>query len=123
LPDLARMTRILADLNRLTIARQRQADAGASLSGRPTRAAGGRRDEAKGKGLSEEAYHAIRNALLGIDPFDPSIARNPVKQVPASARWSRGRHRTARDPTTQQPSRMPLWKPVARRNSTQIAAA
>jgi len=67
LPDLARITRILADLNRITIARQRQADTGGSQPRQPTRATHGK---TSGGGLSEEAYHAIRNALLGIDPFD-----------------------------------------------------
>jgi len=71
LPDLARMTRILADLNRINMARQRQADAGGAQARQPTRAAGATHAKTSGKGLSEEAYHAIRNALLGIDPFDP----------------------------------------------------
>jgi len=66
LPELARMTRILADLNRITMARQRAGDAQAKQPTRATRA------EKKGKGgLSEEGYHAIRNVLLGINPFDP----------------------------------------------------
>ena len=68
LPDLARMTRILADLTRITMARQRQADTAGSQARQPTRAA---HAKTSGGGLSEEAYHAIRNALLGIDPFDP----------------------------------------------------
>ena len=71
LPDLARMTRILADLNRLTEARRRPADAGGSQARQPTRATSAADAETGGKGLSEEAYQAIRNALLGIDPFDP----------------------------------------------------
>ena len=71
LPDLARMTRILADLNRITMARQRQADANSSQRSEPTRSLRAQRAETASKGLSEEAYQAIRNALLGIDPFDP----------------------------------------------------
>jgi hypothetical protein len=68
--DLARLTRIVADVNRVTIARQRRAEESRSRLAQQEHAAGERLSDTEG-GLSEEAYHAIRNALLGIDPFDP----------------------------------------------------
>jgi hypothetical protein len=77
LPDLARMTRILADLNRVAIARQRQQDAGDPRPRQPAHTARAARAETRNQGLSEEAYHAIRNALLGIDPFDPKQREQP----------------------------------------------
>jgi uncharacterized protein DUF3486 len=72
--DLARMTRILADLNRVTIARQRQAEAVESRLKLQKRAAGEQPGEAEG-GLSEGAYHAIRDTLLGINRFAPHPER------------------------------------------------
>jgi Protein of unknown function (DUF3486) len=86
LPDLARMTRIVADLNRITMARQRQADTAGSQARQATRAARATHAETSGKGLSEEAYHAIRNALLGIDPFDSEHReRSRLADIPGHA--------------------------------------
>ena len=83
LPDLARMTRILADLNRITMARQRLADTGGSQPRQPTRA---RHAKTSGGGLSEEAYHAIRNVLLGINPFDSEHReRSRPEDIPGRA--------------------------------------
>jgi len=80
LPDLARMTRILADLNRITMARQRQADTGGSQPRQPRHA------KTSGGGLSEEAYHAIRNVLLGINPFDSEHReRSDGEDIPGQA--------------------------------------
>lgn len=79
LADLVRLTRIVADLSRITIARQRQAtppgtEPTFARGRRPPGEAGRERvgmrhAEGEGKGLSEETYQAIRNALLGINPF------------------------------------------------------
>jgi Protein of unknown function (DUF3486) len=86
LADLARITRILADLNRITIQRQHEADAGGRQHRQPSRALRPTRAETAGKGLSEEAYQAIRNALLGIDPFDPEDReRSQDESAPAHA--------------------------------------
>jgi len=71
--DLARLTRIVADLTRASIARQRRAEELKSLREQQQRATG-EQDEGGG-GLSEEAYNAIRNTLLGIDPFAPDSKR------------------------------------------------
>jgi hypothetical protein len=71
LADLARITRILADLNRITLSRQHQIEPVRAHPRQPTRDGEATHAERRGKGLSEEAYHAIRSALLGIDPFDP----------------------------------------------------
>ena len=65
--DLARLTRIVADLNRITIARQRQAEEVRTRLEQQKHAARERREETEG-GLSDEVYHAIRNTLLGINP-------------------------------------------------------
>ena len=66
--DLVRLTRILADLNRITIGRQRHADEVKSRLEQQKQAS--RERETEG-GLSDEVYHAIRNALLGIHPSAP----------------------------------------------------
>jgi hypothetical protein len=75
LADLVRLTRIVAELNRITIARQRQAEKGKSRLEPRNRKADGEHAEDEGEGLSEEAYQAIRNALLGIDPFEQDAER------------------------------------------------
>ncbi len=82
--DMARLTRTVADLGRITIAWQRRADEVRSRLEQHKQAAGERvaKSERKG-GLSKEAYHAIRNALLGIDPFAPGDDR--PKPVPPTA--------------------------------------
>jgi hypothetical protein len=69
--DLARLTRILVDLNRITIARQRQAEDARMRLEEQKLADRQRREETEG-GLSDEAYNAIRNALLGIKPHAPN---------------------------------------------------
>jgi hypothetical protein len=69
--DLARLTRILVDLNRITIARQRQAEVARMRLEQQKLAERQRRAETEG-GLSDEVYHAIRNVLLGIDPHVPN---------------------------------------------------
>jgi hypothetical protein len=76
LPDLSRLTRILADLNRITLSRQRRTDELKSQLDQP--AVRKRRAAGEG-GLSQEAYQAIRNALLGIDPFDPAQHGPPAE--------------------------------------------
>src|SRR6266849_3500452 len=64
LRDLVRLTRIVADLSRVTIARQRQAEQMKSQLELEKRAAGNRSAESEGP-VSEEAYHRIRIALFG----------------------------------------------------------
>ena len=64
LRDLVRLTRIVADLSRVTIARQRQAEQMKSQLEQQKRAAGNRSAESEGP-VSEEAYHRIRIALFG----------------------------------------------------------
>jgi hypothetical protein len=75
LADLLRLTRIVVELNRITIDRQRQAEKGKSRLEPRNRAADGEHPESEGGGLSEKAYQAIRNALLGIDPFEDVAER------------------------------------------------
>ncbi len=91
LPDLVRMTRIVADLSRVTIARQRRAEeASARLEQREHE----RHRESEGKGLSEEAYNAIRNTLLGINPYAPDPQRRDgatSARGPAYGPFSEGR--------------------------------
>src|SRR5712692_2550373 len=93
LPDLVRMTRIVADLSRVTIARQRQAeDASVRLEQRE-HAASERHRGSEG-GLSEEAYNAIRNTLLGINPYAPDPQRSDgatSARGPAYGPFSEGR--------------------------------
>jgi len=110
LPELARMTRILADLNRITMARQRQADAAGSQARQPTRA---KRAEKKGKGgLSEEAYHAIRNALLGINPFDPEHSEEPEGAERSNNPYSDGGGFQAEEPSWSASEPPPLELPL-----------
>src|SRR5713226_6346134 len=82
--DLVRLTRIVADLSRVTIARQRQAEQMKSQFDQQKRAAGNRSAESAG-GVSEEAYHRIRNALFA-DRLAPHPARRerPGMSLPAS---------------------------------------
>ncbi len=101
--DLVRLTRIVADLNRVTIARQRQAEAVKSRLEQNKHAARVRSAETEG-GLSEEAYHTIRNALLGINPFAPDSEHREESSsagVPASAHHLEGRggERNEKSPT------------------------
>ncbi len=80
LRDLVRLTRIVADLSRVTIARQRQAEQVKSQLEQQKRAAGNRSAESAG-GVSEEAYHQIRNAL-----FRYRLAPHPARRErPGSA--------------------------------------
>jgi hypothetical protein len=79
--DLTRLTRILVDLNRITIARQRQAEDARMRLEQQKLADRNRRAETEG-GLSDEAYNAIRNVLLGIDPRAP---KSDHPEGPASA--------------------------------------
>jgi hypothetical protein len=62
--DLVRLARITTDLNRVINPRPRAAEAKAAMQ---KSASSDAPPERKGKGLSEEAYHSIRNALL--EPF------------------------------------------------------
>jgi len=80
--DLARLTRIVADLTRASIARQRRAEELKSLREQQQRATG-EQDEGGG-GLSEEAYNAIRNTLLGIDPFAPDSKHDEESTNPGA---------------------------------------
>ncbi len=90
--DLVRLTRIVTDLNRVTIARQRQAENARSLREQQKRADGKRRSETEG-GLSEEVYQAILNTLLGINPFAPDPKRREESSsagVPACGHYLEG---------------------------------
>src|SRR5713101_3248980 len=80
LRDLVRLTRIVADLSRVSIARQRQAEQMKSQLELEKRAAGNRSAESEGP-VSEEAYHRIRIALFG-DRRAPYPAR---REGPGSA--------------------------------------
>jgi len=62
-----RLMNAVANLARATVFRQRRADEVQAQEHKPPMQ----------QGLSEEAYHAIRNALLGIDPFKEERATAP----------------------------------------------
>ncbi len=86
--DMMRLARTLADLSRITIARQRWAEELKSRLDRQKQAASERLANTERKGLTKEAYHAIRNALLGIDPFAPGAATTASEHpgvLPAAA--------------------------------------
>jgi hypothetical protein len=65
--DLVRLARITTDLNRVINPRPRAAEAKTPTQKSPPSDAP---PERKGKGLSEETYHAIRNALLKRIPVE-----------------------------------------------------
>ena len=83
LPDLVRLTRIVADLNRVAVARQRQAEARSRLE-RPERGAGKGNAKTKG-GLSTETYQTIYNILIGREygdePSDTEVPGTPYAQA------------------------------------------
>jgi hypothetical protein len=72
LADLGRLTRAVGELNRITIARRREAEK--SSSRRTSRQSGAHAEhtEPMRKGLSPEGEQALRDALLGVRPFEES---------------------------------------------------
>jgi Protein of unknown function (DUF3486) len=70
LRDLQRLSRIIADLNRVTNGRHQPAGKAAQAPAKPMQ-----------KGLSEEAYHAIRNVLLERHPVEAYSGDYPPDQT------------------------------------------
>jgi hypothetical protein len=74
LKDLPRFVRMAAELSRTTITRQKRAE---EVSDRLEQEKQAAAKAAKPKGLTPEAYHMIRCALLDIDPFSPEAKALP----------------------------------------------
>ena len=124
LRDLVRLTRIVADLSRVTIARQRQAEQMKSQLELEKRAAGNRSAESEGP-VSEEAYHRIRIALFGDRraPYPERREGPGSADVPAWEHYSEisGAQRNEASKTQLDADRL-AWTPEACSNASAIDA-
>jgi hypothetical protein len=80
--DLPRLVRIAAQLSRISIARQRRAEQIRAQLEQDMQAVA---KAAKPGGLSPETARAIRNALLGIHPFEPTTNTESDDEAHAQA--------------------------------------